>query len=1019
MAGKINVPVAVAVQGVANAQKQFQLLGKSVGGAGKAAGLAAISFAGFLAGVKGADFAISAIAGARDLERNLAGLKSVFQDVTPQMEQFSKSAVGMGLSMNEAAKASTFIGSVLKQSGFSIQETADLTEELTQLATDLSITYGYDVQEALLGMTALFRGEYDPIEKFGVAMKQSEINAELAAQGLNHLEGAERRFAEQQIRVNLLMERSADAQGAMTRQSGTLAVEQLKLAATFGNVRDTVAESLLPVMADLSIVLRESLVDIQPVLKEAFDELAPVLRDVGQVLLPIFSDGLQSVVNLVREIVQLIGDVFDPTSKLGESFAALGLQVESLFYTITGNKLTVESVFDIIAGVLGFIADLAHDVLYLFENLIIGLQVLGEYAHAFFTGNWVKAMTMDIAGMIEGQIASKDAFNAQMLAAKQLNYELDQMEANALRVKVAVESAAGWSLSMLPKYLQDSIRGIGGPALTGSGGGSEDEKGKKEAKDFVGDFFRGITEEVQKQQARIRLGNLGLSESLIDQILGSQGWESVFKKVIASGVDGLKALQDEFNRTASGIKELEAIRKAALDEATKYIEQMQEEADRLQEIFLEAKQAAEDFKREMLEISRVSILPTISEELGQFEAAVVGSFEAIQNKLSEGLIDGRILEQDFRELSAYAKVEEDALRAISAQRDDLANRKSLSEALISEYRGALTSALQITNLLDKIESKASERTVKEVSEGTMTVGKSLRELSFTLTREYTEVIEAVSDRSQGLVNNFRNMADKARTFGENLRRLRDLGLDPQLFSQLVQAGVEAGGETAQALVDGGAGTITEINNLFQEIDALGAELGEEVAASLYGAGVDMGDGLLAGIASRQTELETLAKEMANAFNTNFNASVSVAVNKPVQQAQAAAEAAQAAVPKVEQINLDALAEVNRLLRGASDALNVVKGETVRAGIELKAGVLEALKQDILSGAVVDIGGIESGLSSKELIARAAQLSPTVNNTYNVTVNADSRVGGVKAGESFVAAINTFEDANGNSNIYLR
>ena len=1018
MAGKINVPVAVAVQGIANAQKQFQQLGKSVGGVGKAAGLAAVSFAGFLAGVKGADFAISAIAGARDLERNLAGLKTVFDDVTPQMTEFSKGAVDLGLSMSEAAKASTFIGSVLKQSGFSIQETADLTEELTRLATDLSITYGYDVQEALLGMTALFRGEYDPIEKFGVAMKQSEINSELAAQGLNHLEGAERRFAEQQIRVNLLMERSADAQGAMARQSGTLAVEQLKLAATFGNVRDTVAESLLPVMADLSIVLRESLVDIQPVLKEAFDELAPVLRDVGQTLIPVFGDGLRFVIELVKEIVQLVGDMFNPTTRLGESLAALGIQIESIFFSITGNKLELETVFNIIAEVIRFIADLAHDVLYVIENTIIGLKVMGDMASAFFTGDWARLFSTDWDGMIKGQIASKDAFNAQMLAAKQLNYELDQMEANALRVKVAVDSAAGWSLAMLPKYLQDSIRGIGGPGLTDSDG-KKDEKGKKEAKDFVGDFFKGISEEVKKQQARIRLQNLGLSESLVEQILGSQGWEGIFKKVIASGVDGLKALQEEFNRTAAGIKELEAIRKAALDEATKYIEQMQEEADRLQEIFLEAKQAAEDFKREMQEISRVSILPTIAEELGQFEAAVVGSFEAIQNKLSEGLIDGRILEQDFRELSAYAKVEEDALRAISAQRDDLANRKSLSEALIAEYRGALTSALQITNLLDKVESKASERTVKEVKEGTMIVGKSLRELSFTLTREYTEVIEAVSDRSQGLVDNFRNMADKARTFGENLRRLRDLGLDPQLFSQLVQAGVEAGGETAQALVDGGAGTINEINSLFQEIDALGAELGEEVAASLYGAGVDMGDGLLAGIASRQAELETLAREMANAFNTNFNASVSVAVNKPVQQAQAAAEAAQAAVPDVAQINLDALAEVNRLLKGASDALNVVKGETVRAGIQLKSGVLEALKQDILSGAVVDIGGIESGLSSQELIARASQLSPTVNNTYNVTVNADSRVGGVKAGESFVAAINTFEDANGNSNIYLR
>jgi hypothetical protein len=159
--------------------------------------------------------------------------------------------------------------------------------------------------------------------------------------------------------------------------------------------------------------------------------------------------------------------------------------------------------------------------------------------------------------------------------------------------------------------------------------------------------------------------------------------------------------------------------------------------------------------------------------------------------------------------------------------------------------------------------------------------------------------------------------------------------------------------------------------------------------------------------------------MANAFNEKFNASVSIAVGKPVEQARQAAEAAQAAVPEVSQINLDALAEVNRLIQGATTALGVVRGETVRAGIELKQAVFEALKGDILSGAVVDISGIQSGLSSAELIQRASALSPSVNNTYNVTVNADTRTSGAKAGEAFVAAINTFEDNSGNSNIYLR
>ncbi len=158
MAGKINVNLTTIVQGFARATQQFNQLGQGINNLGKAAGLAGLAFTAFQVGMRGADFAVDAISGARDLERNLLGLKSVFEEVTPQMRNFSKVAIEVGLSQNEAAKASTFIGSVLKQSGFSIEETADLTERLVRLGTDLSLTYGYDVQEALMGMTALFRG---------------------------------------------------------------------------------------------------------------------------------------------------------------------------------------------------------------------------------------------------------------------------------------------------------------------------------------------------------------------------------------------------------------------------------------------------------------------------------------------------------------------------------------------------------------------------------------------------------------------------------------------------------------------------------------------------------------------------------------------------------------------------------------------------------------------------------------------------------------------------------------------
>ena len=205
-------------------------------------------------------------------------LDTVFGGMAPTMEKFVKGAHEIGLSQKDAAKASTFLGSVLKQSGFSMADTTKQTQKLVSLGVDLATTYGYDVSEALLGMTALFRGEYDPIEKFGVAMKQSEINAELAARGQNSLTGAARRNAEQIIRMELLYERAADATGAFTGQSGNLFVEQMKLQAQFENMQASIGTQLLPVMVGLTEALLPLIDLMGPRLAQAINDSIPILE---------------------------------------------------------------------------------------------------------------------------------------------------------------------------------------------------------------------------------------------------------------------------------------------------------------------------------------------------------------------------------------------------------------------------------------------------------------------------------------------------------------------------------------------------------------------------------------------------------------------------------------------------------------------------------------------------------------------------------------------------------------------
>jgi hypothetical protein len=248
----LNVVSTFKGDGITQATRQLGAFGKQTSSLGSVLGKVATGLASLGLAAKGIQFGKEAITEARDLERNLFALDIIFGDLAPKMTQFTKDAENIGLSQSRAAKATTFIGSVLKQSGFEMDRVGVETEKLVKLGVDLAATYGYDVQEALLGMTALFRGEYDPIEKFGVAMKQAEINAVLAERGLDKLTGGARRNAEQTVRMELLYERAADAMGVFEAQSGSLYTEQKKLGATFENMQAQLGTALLPTIVDLN-----------------------------------------------------------------------------------------------------------------------------------------------------------------------------------------------------------------------------------------------------------------------------------------------------------------------------------------------------------------------------------------------------------------------------------------------------------------------------------------------------------------------------------------------------------------------------------------------------------------------------------------------------------------------------------------------------------------------------------------------------------------------------------------------
>lgn len=190
---------------------------------------------------------LKAVKSASELEQNMGALQSVFKDNAAQMEQWATQAAGaVGLAKSEYAGLATVLGSQLRNMGVDAAQLGTQTNELIGLGADLAAQFGGSTSDAVSALSSLLRGERDPIERYGVSINQAAIDAKLAEMGLAGLTGEAEKNAKLQATLALLYQQTADAQGAFTRESETLAGAQQRLAAGTENLFATYGTALLP-----------------------------------------------------------------------------------------------------------------------------------------------------------------------------------------------------------------------------------------------------------------------------------------------------------------------------------------------------------------------------------------------------------------------------------------------------------------------------------------------------------------------------------------------------------------------------------------------------------------------------------------------------------------------------------------------------------------------------------------------------------------------------------------------------
>lgn len=299
MAGPITIAILGDNRGLNRSLGQTEgRLGK-LGGVARGAGKV-IAGGLVVAGAAAVGFGVAAVKSASSAQQSIGATETVFGKFASRVVGDSKRAADeFGLSANEYRENANLIGSLFRNQGVQADELAGKTKDMIRTGSDLAATFGGKTKDAVAALGSAFKGEFDPLERYGISIKQSTINAELAARGQDKLTGSALKAAQQQATSRLIMEQSSRATGAFARESNTLEGQQQRLGASFENIKARVGGALLPALTAGAAFLNGTVLP-------AFERFIPPILDGARALGQRLRPSIVGVAGVLRTVVPIV-----------------------------------------------------------------------------------------------------------------------------------------------------------------------------------------------------------------------------------------------------------------------------------------------------------------------------------------------------------------------------------------------------------------------------------------------------------------------------------------------------------------------------------------------------------------------------------------------------------------------------------------------------------------------------------------------------------------------------------------
>ena len=242
-----------------------------------------------------------------------------------------ENANAMGLTTGNYIDAAAAIGDVLIPMKFQREEAAQMSTNLVNLSGALSEWTGgqRSAEEVATILSKALTGEREQLKQLGIVISENDVKNRLAQKGLKNLTGELLQQAKATATLELITEKSVDAQAAFIENSDLSIRKQAELNAKLKDVAERLATALLPVfdrLIDLSSQGADRLLQMSSAFSNlldpikgatsAFDEQSNRVNDLESNLLPLL--------NRYDELQKSSSDSEEEQKELAEIIAKIG-----------------------------------------------------------------------------------------------------------------------------------------------------------------------------------------------------------------------------------------------------------------------------------------------------------------------------------------------------------------------------------------------------------------------------------------------------------------------------------------------------------------------------------------------------------------------------------------------------------------------------------------------------------------------------------------------------------------------